>query len=120
MILTIVVFLPLGAILEGVPAVGLLTPILLPLATQLGIDPVHYGAVIVATQGISAFLPPVGVKLAGGLLGGRGRAVGGGATAVAVSDAHAGAYGGDCPGAGGGVTSSRVARLLTLGERAKK
>ena len=51
MILTILVFLPLGAILEGVPAVVLLTPILLPLAMQLGIDPVHYGAVIVATQG---------------------------------------------------------------------
>ena len=63
LILTILVFLPLGAILEGVPAVVLLTPILLPLARQLGIDPVHYGAVIVATQGISVFLPPVGVSL---------------------------------------------------------
>ena len=63
MLLTILVFLPLGAILEGVPAVVLLTPILLPLATQLGIDPIHYGAVIVATQGISVFLPPVGVSL---------------------------------------------------------
>ncbi len=63
MLLTILVFLPLGAILEGVPAVVLLTPILLPLATQLGIDPVHFGAVIVATQGISVFLPPVGVSL---------------------------------------------------------
>ena len=63
MALTILIFLLLGAILEGVPAVVLLTPILLPLATQLGIDPVHYGAVIVATQGISVFLPPVGVSL---------------------------------------------------------
>ena len=63
MVLTILVFLLLGAILEGVPAVVLLTPILLPLATQLGIHPVHYGAVIVATQGISVFLPPVGVSL---------------------------------------------------------
>jgi C4-dicarboxylate transporter DctM subunit len=63
LILTILIFLPLGAILEGVPAVVLLTPILLPLAKQLGIDPVHYGAVIVATQGISVFMPPVGVSL---------------------------------------------------------
>ena len=53
----------LGAILEGVPAVVRLTPIVLPLARQLGIDPVHYGAVIVATQGISEFLPLVGVRL---------------------------------------------------------
>ena len=63
MVLTILVFLVLGAILEGVPAAVLLTPILLPLARELGIDPVHYGAVIVATQGISVFLPPVGVSL---------------------------------------------------------
>ena len=63
LILTILVFLPLGAILEGVPAVVMLTPILLPIARQLGIDPVHFGAVIVATQGISVFLPPVGVSL---------------------------------------------------------
>lgn len=63
MILPILVFLPFGAILEGVPAVVLLTPILLPLATELGIDPVHYGTVIVPTQGISVFLPPVGVTL---------------------------------------------------------
>ena len=63
LIFTILIFLPLGAILEGVPAVVLLTPILLPLAKQFGIDPVHYGAVIVATQGISVFMPPVGVSL---------------------------------------------------------
>jgi len=63
MILTILVLLPLGAILEGVPAVVILTPIFLPLARELGIDPVHYGTVIVATQGISVFLPPVGVSL---------------------------------------------------------
>jgi C4-dicarboxylate transporter DctM subunit len=63
LVFTILIFLPLGAILEGVPAVVLLTPILLPLAKQLGIDPVHYGALIVATQGISVFMPPVGVSL---------------------------------------------------------
>ncbi len=63
MAVTIAVFLVLGAVLEGVPAVVLLTPILLPLANALGIDPVHYGVVIVATQGISVFLPPVGVSL---------------------------------------------------------
>jgi C4-dicarboxylate transporter DctM subunit len=63
LILTTIIFLPLGAILEGVPAVVLLTPILLPVARQLGIDPVHYGTVICATQGISVFMPPVGVSL---------------------------------------------------------
>lgn len=62
-LLTCLVFLPLGAILEGVPAVILLTPIMLPIAKSLGIDPVHYGIVIVACQGISVFTPPVGVSL---------------------------------------------------------
>lgn len=63
LLFTILLFLPLGALLEGVPAVVLLTPILVPLARQLGLDPVHFGVVIVATQGISVFLPPVGVSL---------------------------------------------------------
>ncbi len=62
-LLTCLVFLPIGAILEGVPAVILLTPIMLPIAKSLGIDPVHYGIVIVACQGISVFTPPVGVSL---------------------------------------------------------
>jgi tripartite ATP-independent transporter DctM subunit len=61
--LSILVFLPMGAILEGVPAVILLTPIMLPIAKSLGIDPVHYGTVIVACQGISVFTPPLGVSL---------------------------------------------------------
>jgi len=63
LLLTCVVFLPIGAILEGVPAVILLTPIMLPIAKSLGIDPVHYGTLIVACQGISVFMPPVGVSL---------------------------------------------------------
>jgi C4-dicarboxylate transporter DctM subunit len=63
LLLTILIFVPLGAILEGVPAVVMLTPILLPIAKQLGIDPVHYGTLIIATQGISVFLPPIGVSL---------------------------------------------------------
>ena len=63
LMLVILMFLLLGAILAGAPAVVLLTPILLPLARELGIDPVHFGVVIVATQGISVFLPPVGVSL---------------------------------------------------------
>jgi len=63
LMLVILIFLLLGAILEGVPAVVLLTPILLPLARELGVEPVHFGVVIVATQGISVFLPPVGVSL---------------------------------------------------------
>lgn len=63
LLLTIALFLLFGTILEGVPAVIMLTPILAPIAGQLGIDLAHFGTIIVATQGISVFVPPVGVSL---------------------------------------------------------
>ena len=59
-------FLFLGAILEGVPALIMTVPILLPLATQFGIDPVHFGIVLIANMGIGLFLPPIGL---GALIG---------------------------------------------------
>jgi C4-dicarboxylate transporter DctM subunit len=56
-----VCFLFLGAVLEGVPALVMTVPILLPLATQFGIDPVHFGIVLIANLGIGLFLPPIGL-----------------------------------------------------------
>lgn len=56
-----VAFLFLGAILEGVPAIIMTVPILLPIATQFGIDPVHFGIILIANMGIGLFLPPVGL-----------------------------------------------------------
>jgi TRAP-type C4-dicarboxylate transport system permease large subunit len=38
-------------------------PILFPISKALGIDPVHYGIVIIAAMGIAFFLPPIGVGL---------------------------------------------------------
>lgn len=54
-------FLLLGAILEGVPALIMTVPILLPLATQFGVDPVHFGILLIANMGIGLFLPPIGL-----------------------------------------------------------
>jgi C4-dicarboxylate transporter DctM subunit len=54
-------FLFLGAVLEGVPALIMTVPILLPIATQFGIDPVHFGIILIANMGIGLFLPPVGL-----------------------------------------------------------
>lgn len=54
-------FLFLGAVLEGVPALVMTVPILLPLATQFGIDPVHFGIILIANMGIGLFLPPIGL-----------------------------------------------------------
>ena len=56
-------FVVIGALLEGLPALLIFGPILFPISRTVGIDPVHYGIVIVAAMGIAFFLPPVGVGL---------------------------------------------------------
>ena len=61
--LTIVLFVVIGALLEGLPALLIFGPILFPIARAVGVDPVHYGIVIVAAMGIAFFLPPIGVGL---------------------------------------------------------
>jgi C4-dicarboxylate transporter, DctM subunit len=54
-------FLFLGAVLEGVPALIMTVPILLPIAVQFGINPIHFGIILIANMGIGLFLPPVGL-----------------------------------------------------------
>lgn len=61
--LTAAIFIFFGAVIEGLPAVVILLPSLLPVAKGLGIDPIHYAIVIVAAVGIGLFLPPIGVGL---------------------------------------------------------
>src|SRR6266446_4286063 len=61
--LTLFVFVVIGALLEGLPALLIFGPILFPISRAVGVDPVHYGIVIVAAMGIAFFLPPVGVGL---------------------------------------------------------
>jgi tripartite ATP-independent transporter DctM subunit len=56
-------FILLGAVLEGVPAMLILVPIFLPLSTQLGVDPLHFGILVVASLGIGLFLPPLGMGI---------------------------------------------------------
>jgi C4-dicarboxylate transporter DctM subunit len=63
MAMTIVLFVVIGALLEGLPALLIFGPILFPISRVIGIDPVHYGVVIVAATGIAFFLPPIGVGL---------------------------------------------------------
>lgn len=58
---TIVVFLVLGCILEGLPAVLLLAPIMFPIAKKLGINDVHYAMVMVTAMNIGLMMPPIGV-----------------------------------------------------------
>ena len=60
---TIALFIVVGALLEGLPALLIFGPILFPISRAVGLDPVHYGIVIVAAMGIAFFLPPIGVGL---------------------------------------------------------
>ncbi len=61
--LSIVVFLFLFSLLDGLPALLMVIPIFVPIGTQLGIDPLHYGIIMTAVTGIALFMPPVGVGL---------------------------------------------------------
>jgi C4-dicarboxylate transporter DctM subunit len=61
LVFSALLFIVLGAVLEGLPAVVILLPTFLPVVKQLNIDPVHYSIVVVAATGIGLFLPPIGV-----------------------------------------------------------
>jgi tripartite ATP-independent transporter DctM subunit len=63
LLLSVVVFVGVGALLEGLPALLIFGPVLFPVALRLGVDPIHYGIVVVACLGLAFFLPPVGVGL---------------------------------------------------------
>ena len=45
------------------PALLLFVPIFLPVATSLGIDPLHFALVSVASLGIGVIIPPIGIML---------------------------------------------------------
>jgi C4-dicarboxylate transporter DctM subunit len=61
-ILSLGIFTLIGLILEGIPCLIVLLPILYPIATKLGISPLHYGIVVTAAVGLSVNLPPVGIN----------------------------------------------------------
>lgn len=66
-----VIFVVLGSLLEGLPAMIIFVPILLPIAQQLNVDLLHWGILIITAVGIGLFLPPAGVGLIVGCSVGR-------------------------------------------------
>jgi tripartite ATP-independent transporter DctM subunit len=52
-----------GCVLEGLAALILIVPILMPLVTQLGIDPLHFGLIVVVNLMIGLLTPPMGLCL---------------------------------------------------------
>ncbi|OKO83800.1 TRAP transporter large permease subunit [Bradyrhizobium sp. NAS96.2] len=61
LIVTIIAFVTLGSVLEGIPAIVLFGPLLFPIARQVGVHEVHYAMVVVLAMGIGLFAPPFGV-----------------------------------------------------------
>ncbi|WP_395400714.1 TRAP transporter large permease subunit [Arthrobacter sp. UC242_113] len=61
MLFTIVLLVIMGQLLEGLPAVLIFAPLLLPIATDFGVNPVQYAMVLIIAMGIGSFAPPAGV-----------------------------------------------------------
>src|SRR5574337_178769 len=58
---SILAFVVLGSVLEGIPAIVLFGPLLFPLARQMGINDVQYAMVVILSMGMGLFAPPFGV-----------------------------------------------------------
>jgi tripartite ATP-independent transporter DctM subunit len=65
MLLSIVLFIVLGSVLEGIPAMVLFGPLLFPVAKAAGINEVHYAIVAVLAMGVGLFSPPLGIGFFG-------------------------------------------------------
>lgn len=61
MVVSIIVFIILGSVLEGIPAIVLFGPLLFPIAREMGINDVHYSMVVILAMGTGLFAPPFGV-----------------------------------------------------------
>jgi tripartite ATP-independent transporter DctM subunit len=58
---SIVLFIVLGSVLEGIPAIVLFGPLLFPIAREVGVHEVHYAMVVILSMGVGLFAPPFGV-----------------------------------------------------------
>ena len=63
LLLLLLFLLILGAILDIFSAIVLVVPLILPVAIQFGVDPVHLGIVFLATMQLGYITPPVGLNL---------------------------------------------------------
>jgi C4-dicarboxylate transporter DctM subunit len=63
LLLLILVFYVLGMFMETLSTIIILTPVLMPVVTKLGIDPIHFGIIFVVTNEVAFLTPPLGVNL---------------------------------------------------------
>ena len=53
----------LGMFMETLSTIIILVPVLLPMILELGIDPIHFGIILVVTNNVAMLTPPLGVNL---------------------------------------------------------
>jgi tripartite ATP-independent transporter DctM subunit len=58
---SVLAFITLGSVLEGIPAIVLFGPLLFPIAREVGINEVQYAMVVILSMGLGLFSPPFGV-----------------------------------------------------------
>lgn len=63
LLLILALLLIIGVFMEALAAIVIITPVLLPLAISIGIDPIHFGIIMVVGLAIGFITPPVGVNL---------------------------------------------------------
>ncbi|MYL32042.1 TRAP transporter large permease subunit [Pontibacillus yanchengensis] len=63
MLMITVLLLIVGCFMDTLAAIIILTPILLPIATNIGYDPIHFGIIMVVNLAIGFITPPLGVNL---------------------------------------------------------
>jgi tripartite ATP-independent transporter DctM subunit len=63
LILINLLLLVVGCFMETIAAITILTPVLLPVAVNVGVDPVHFGIIMVLNLMIGLLTPPVGMSL---------------------------------------------------------
>ena len=63
LITSVLIMIVFGAVLEGAPALIIFGPLLVPIAVQVGVNPLHFGTVAVIAMGLGLFSPPFGLGL---------------------------------------------------------
>jgi tripartite ATP-independent transporter DctM subunit len=58
---SILLLILVGSLLEGLPALIILSPLLMPIASQYGIDIIHYSMIMILAMGVGIFIPPIGI-----------------------------------------------------------
>ena len=61
MVASILLLIVAGVLLEGLPSLNVLAPLLLPIAAKIGVSELHYALVLIIAMGVGGFMPLAGV-----------------------------------------------------------